>query len=246
MRLKNKVALVTGATSGIGRATARAFAREGARVIVAGRDQERGESAVAAIERDGGTAVFVRADLSNREGAEHLAAEARRVFGVIDILVNNAGTFSFGPTAATTEADYDTMMDTNVKAPFFLTAALAPAMAQQGNGKIINITTAAAHAGMPGAAAYGASKAALALLTKSWALEFGPAGVNVNAISPGPIETPGTKAMGAGFGRIVETVPVKRAGQTEEIAAAAVYLASDEADFIHGASLAVDGGLLAD
>lgn len=157
MRLKNKIALVTGATSGIGQATAQASAREGARVIVAGRDQARGNNTVAAIECDGGQAAFVPADLSTREGAECLAAEASRVFGPIEIVVNNAGTFSFGPTAATTEAAYDAMMDTNVKGPFFL-------------------TTRAAHAGIPGAAAYGASKAALALLTKSWALEFGPAG----------------------------------------------------------------------
>jgi NAD(P)-dependent dehydrogenase (short-subunit alcohol dehydrogenase family) len=225
MRLKNKIALVTGATSGIG--------------------QARGNNTVAAIERDGGEAAFVRADLSTREGAERLAAEASRVFGPTEIVVNNAGAFSFGPTAATTEAAYDAMMDTNVKGPFFLTAALAPAMAQRGRGKIINITTAAAKAGIPGASAYGASKAALALLTKSWALEFGPAGVNINAISPGPIKTPGAEAIGDNFTHIVETVPVKRAGQVNEIAAAAVYLASDDANFIHGASLAVDGGLLA-
>jgi NAD(P)-dependent dehydrogenase (short-subunit alcohol dehydrogenase family) len=174
--LRNQVALVTGATSGIGRAIARAYACEGAGVIVAGRDQERGKDAVATIECDGGTAAFVRADLSTREGAKDLAAEASRAFGVIDILVNNVGTFSFGPTAATTETAYDAMMDTNVKGPFFLTAALAPAMAQRGRGKIINIIAAAAQAGMPGAAAYGASKAALALLTKCWALEFGQPG----------------------------------------------------------------------
>jgi NAD(P)-dependent dehydrogenase (short-subunit alcohol dehydrogenase family) len=155
-------------------------------VIVAGRDQARGNNTVAAIERDGGEAAFVPSDLSTREGAERLAAEASRVFGPIEIVVNNAGPFSFGPTAATTEAAYDAMMDTNVKGPFFLTAALAPAMAQRGRGKIINITTAAAHADIPGAAAYGASKAALALLTKSWALEFGPAGLTSTRSPPAP------------------------------------------------------------
>jgi NAD(P)-dependent dehydrogenase (short-subunit alcohol dehydrogenase family) len=245
MRLEGKTAVVTGATSGIGRAIAEAFAREGARVVVVGRDERRGNEVVTGIERDGGTARFIRADLSRREEAERLAAEATGTYGGVDVLVNNAGTFAFAPTAVTDEASFDAMMDTNVKGPFFLTAALAPAMAERGRGKVINITTAAAHAGVAGGAAYGASKAALALLTRSWAKEFGPAGVNVNAISPGPIETPGTEAMGDGFGQIVSSIPVQRPGRADEVAAAAVYLASGEADFVHGASLAVDGGMLA-
>lgn len=245
MRLKGKTAVVTGATSGIGRAIAEAFAREGARVAVVGRDEVRGKEVVGAIEREGGSATFIQADLSKHDEAQRLASEAEKALGEVDVLVNNAGMFSFGPTDAVDETAYDTMMDTNLKGPFFLTAALAPAMAARGHGKVINITTAAAHAGIAGGAAYGASKAALALLTKSWAKEFGPSGVNVNAISPGPIETPGSDAMGEGFAQIVDSIPVKRAGQAHEIAAAAVYLASDEAAFVHGASLAVDGGMIA-
>jgi NAD(P)-dependent dehydrogenase (short-subunit alcohol dehydrogenase family) len=118
-------------------------------------------------------------------------------------------------------------------------------MAENGGGKVVNITTMAAHAGLPGGAVYGASKAALSLLTKSWAAEYGPRGVNVNEVSPGPVETPGALAMGEGFEQIIATVPVKRAASPDEIAAAAVYLASEDADYVHGSTLAIDGGRLA-
>jgi NAD(P)-dependent dehydrogenase (short-subunit alcohol dehydrogenase family) len=245
MKLQGKTAIVTGATSGIGKAIAEQFAREGARVVIVGRDEKRGQEVVGAIAKDGGQATFIRADMSRREEAQRVAAEAKSAVGEVDILVNNAGIFTFSPTEGTEESAYDAMMDTNVKGPFFLTAAIAPSMAQRGKGKVINITTVAAHTGIAGGAAYGASKAALALLTKSWAREFGPAGVNVNSISPGPVETPATEAMGDGFDQIVQTVPAKRAASVEEIAAAATYLASSESDFVHGASLAIDGGLLA-
>jgi NAD(P)-dependent dehydrogenase (short-subunit alcohol dehydrogenase family) len=137
------------------------------------------------------------------------------------------------------------MIGTNVKGAFFLTAALVPAMADNGGGKVVNITTMAAHVGMPGGAVYGASKAALSLLTKSWSAEYGPRGVNVNEISPGPVATPGSLAMGEGFEQVIATVPIKRAASPEEIAAAAVYLASEDADYVHGTRLAIDGGRLA-
>ena len=245
MRLAGKTALVTGATSGIGQAIAEEFARQGAKVVVTGRDHKRGEEVVKTIEAQGGSAVFIQADLTGHADAKHLADQAVAALGRVDILVNNAGTFSFGPTVEIDEATFDAMMTTNVKAPFFLTSAVVPGMVERGYGKVINITTAAAHTGVVGGSAYGASKAALALLTKSWAKEFASTGVNVNAISPGPIKTPGTDAMGDGFTQIVETVPTRRAGRATEIADAAVYLASSESDFVQGASLAVDGGLLA-
>lgn len=164
------------------------------------------------------------------------------VFGPIDILVNNAGIFPFGPTAQTDESTFDTVIGTNVKAPYYLTAALAPQMAERGSGKIINITTMAAHVGMSGMALYGASKAAVTLLTKSWAAEYGPSGVNVNAISPGPTRTPGTLEMGEGLDELASTLPAGRPADPAEIAAAAVYLASPEANFVHGITLPVDGG----
>lgn len=245
MRLQGKTALVTGATSGIGQAIAEAFAREGARVIIVGRDRLRGQAVVDAIHAAGGQATFLAADLASMVDVRRLATEATAALGHIDILVNNAGIFPFAATAQTDEATFDAAIATNVKGPFFLTAALAPQMAQRGSGKIINITTMVAHVGMPGTALYGATKAALTLLTKSWATEFGPSGVNVNAISPGPTRTPGTAGMGEGLDHLASTLPAGRPALPGEIAEAAVYLASDEANFVHGATLPVDGGRIA-
>jgi NAD(P)-dependent dehydrogenase (short-subunit alcohol dehydrogenase family) len=245
MRLEGKTALVTGSTSGIGRAIAEAFAGEGAQVVVNGRDETRGQEVVDAIRAAGGSAAFVAGDISTVAGARSLAEQAAAQFGEIDVLVNNAGFFTFGPSETVEEADFDSIMATNTKGAFFLTAALAPSMAGRGGGKVVNITTMAAHAGMAGGAVYGASKAALSLLTKSWAAEYGPQGVNINEIAPGPVHTPGSAAMQEGFEQIIATVPVKRAASPQEIAAAAVYLASGDADYVHGTTLAVDGGRLA-
>jgi NAD(P)-dependent dehydrogenase (short-subunit alcohol dehydrogenase family) len=245
MRLTERTALVTGSTSGIGRAIAKAFAAEGARVVVSGRDERRGREVVEEIRAAGGTAAFVGGDIASAAGARSLAERAAAQFGAIDVLVNNAGAFTFGPTEAVAEAEFDGMVDTNIRGSFFLTAALVPGMVELGGGKIVNITTMAAHVGLPGAAVYGASKAALSLLTKAWAAEYGPRGVNVNEIAPGPVRTPAATALGPGFDQIVASVPVKRAASPEEIAAAAVYLAGAESDYVHGTTLAVDGGRLA-
>lgn len=243
MRLQGKTALITGSTSGIGQAIAEAFAREGARVVVSGRNEQRGQAVVDAIQSAGGQATFIATDQASVEGVRRLAQEATAALGPIDILVNNAGIFPFAPTVQTDEATFDVAMTTNVKGPFYLTAALAPQMAARGSGKIINITTMAAHVGLPEAPLYGATKAALTLLTKAWATEFAAQGVNVNAISPGPTRTPGAETMGEeGLDLLASTLPAKRVGLPSEIAAAAVYLASDEANFVHGATLAVDGG----
>jgi NAD(P)-dependent dehydrogenase (short-subunit alcohol dehydrogenase family) len=238
-RLQGKTALITGGTAGIGRAIAEAFTREGARVVVAGRDAGRGQAATASI---GERATFVQADVSSVEGVRGLARAATDALGQVDILVNNAGMASFAPAHELAEADYDATFATNVKGPYYLTAALMPAMAARGSGKVINITTMAASFGMPGLAAYGASKAAVELLTKVWAAEYGPSGVNVNAIAPGPVRTEPSGAQADFADQVGSLAPAGRAGQPEEIAAAAVYLASDEAAFVHGAILPVDGG----
>jgi NAD(P)-dependent dehydrogenase (short-subunit alcohol dehydrogenase family) len=245
VRLARKVALVTGSTSGLGQATAEAFAREGAAVVVTGRDQARGAAVVDGIVAAGGSAAFVAADLSDTAAVQPLADAALEAFGPIDVLVNNAGAWTFGSLVETTEPDFDWMFTLNVKVPLFLTQAVVPAMTARGSGKIINITTMVATFGRAGAGVYGASKAAMALLTKAWAVELGPAGINVNAISPGAIRTPGTEFMSPIFDEFAATLPAGAIGMPGDVAEAAVYLASAEADYIHGVTLPVDGGRLA-
>jgi NAD(P)-dependent dehydrogenase (short-subunit alcohol dehydrogenase family) len=238
MELTDKTVLITGATSGIGRAAAKRFADAGATVIVSGRDRERGEQVVSEIEASGGRARFVAVDLRAPGGARRLASAA----GSVDVLVNNAGVFSFAATHETSSEQIDDMLHVNIAAPFELTAALAPAMAARGNGAVINVSTMAASFGLPGAAAYGASKAAVELLTKAWAAEYGPQGVHVNAVAPGPTRTPGTDGMGDGLDRLAATLPLGRAADADEIARAIVFLASEDAAYVNGAILAVDGG----
>src|SRR5690348_3946226 len=244
--LKGKTALVTGGNSGIGRAVAVALAERGAHVVLSGRDGDRGEQAVTTIRAAGGTADFVKADLGDEASVRALARQAEDLGGGhVDILINNAGIFPFGATHETAETDFDRVFDINVKAPFFLVAELAPKMAARGNGAIVNVTTMVAEFGMANMALYGSSKAALVLLTKSWSAEYGPSGVRVNAVSPGPTRTEGTADMGEALDQLASAAPAGRPGLPEEIASAAVYLASDEASFVHGALLPVDGGRIA-
>lgn len=241
MRLRGKTALVTGATSGIGRAIAARLASDGAEVIATGRDEAGGKELVAAIESAGGHARFIHADLENRADVKRLADAARDV----DILVNNAGASSGGPTDQTSEDAFDLVFDVNVKAPFFLAAAIAPRMAARGGGAIINISTMAAAIGMNGLAAYGASRAAIDSLTKAWTAEYGPRGVRVNAVAPGPTRTPASAAMGDMFDALTATLPAGRAADPSEIAAAVSFLASDDASFVYGTILPADGGRVA-
>jgi NAD(P)-dependent dehydrogenase (short-subunit alcohol dehydrogenase family) len=238
--LNGQRALVTGGTSGIGRATAEALAREGAHVLISGRSEVRGAEVVAAIKAGGGEAEFVHANLESPDDVRALAQRAEDV----DILVNNAGIFPVGATHELSEATFDETFAVNVKAPFLLTAAIAPKMVARGSGAIINVTTMVAEFGMAGLSVYGASKAAVALLTKAWAAEYGPKGVRVNAVSPGPTTT-GTDAMGEGFASIVSTIPLGRAGDPKEIAETIAFLASSKASYVNGAMLHVDGGRVA-
>ena len=230
------VALVTGATSGIGREVARKLAADGFSVLVHGRDAARGAAVVDEIIADGGRARFAPADLTDAADIERLAAEAADV----DVLVNNAGFSWFGPTADLTPATFDAMFAANVRSAYFLVAAIAPVMAKRGAGAIINLGSMAGQIGLAGGAAYSATKAALASLTRSWAAEFSPQGVRVNTVAPGPAYTDGaaperTAALGG-------TTLLGRAAEAGEIADVIAFLASPKAAYITGAVIAADGG----
>src|SRR6201987_1874518 len=245
--LKGKTALVTGSTSGIGKATAIALAARGAHVLVVGRNEQRAKDVVAENEGSGGSAPFKLTPLSDLESAQDLVEWATETGGGhVDILINNAGVAVLGPSNAATEAEFDETFALNVKVPFFLCASLAPAIAERGWGSIVNISPMVASFGQAGMALYGASRAALELLTKAWAAEYGPRGVWVNAVAPGPTRTAMMEGVPAEMVKqLAALAPAGRVAQPEELAAAIVFLASEDASFGHGVTLAVDGGRVA-
>ena len=236
-------ALITGGTSGIGRATANKLAQLGIHVLVVGRNAERGSKTVDEIRAAGGQADFISADLRDAASVRTVAKKAIELGnGHVDILINNAGIYPFGPTHEMTEEQFDRVFSINVKVPYFLVAELAPLMAKRGKGAIVNLSTMVADYGAPGMSLYGSSKAAINLLTKTWAAEYGPRGVRVNAVSPGPTLTEGTEAMAEGLEQLAAQGPAGRPATADEIAEAIVFLATERASFIYGAKLAVDGG----
>lgn len=234
--LEGKLALVTGSTSGIGRATAELLAQHGADVIVQGRDSTRGQAVVESILSGGGKARFIAGDLSIPDHINSLVNSA----GPVEILVNNAGASWFGPTPDLDAAGLDRLLAANIRAPYLLVAAFAPAMAARGGGSIINIGSQAGEIGMSGGAAYGGTKGALDAMTRSWAAEYSPSGVRVNTVASGPVYTgiqppEVTKVVG-------DTTIMGRAAQPAEIAEVIVFLASARASYVTGAVVAADGG----
>ncbi|AHK31897.1 3-oxoacyl-[acyl-carrier-protein] reductase [Rhodococcus opacus PD630] len=242
-RLHGRTALVTGSTSHIGRAIAVAFAAEGAHVIVSGRDATRGNETIAAIQAKGGRADFLPADLDGTSATSHALAEQalHLTGGHLDILVNNAGIFPASGTMTVDDDIVDRIYAVNVKAPLFLVQALAPRMTGNGGGVVINLGSWVARLGIPHGPVYASSKAAIESLTRSWAAEFGPRGLRVNAVSPGVIRPTGPHTDSPAD-TLMHSTPAGRPGTAEDIADAVLYLASDDARFVHGTVLDVDGG----
>jgi NAD(P)-dependent dehydrogenase (short-subunit alcohol dehydrogenase family) len=247
--MTNPVVLITGALTGIGRATAMAFAQEGAHLVVSGRREQEGEKLVAELRKLGAEAEFVRADVRHEAEVRSLVDKTVARFGRLDVAVNNAGTEGTpGPVTAQTAETYAATFDTNVLGTLLSMKHELRIMVAQGHGSIVNVSSTYGRAGAAGASVYVASKHAVEGLTKAAALEVAESGVRVNVVAPGPIETgmlnrfTGTAEKKAA---LVAGVPVKRVGTPEEIAHAILFIASDKASFITGASIAVDGGKLA-
>ena len=227
-------ALVTGGTAGIGREAARLLAAAGAEVIVTGRDQDRGAAAAAEL-----GVRFVAADLSDVESVRSLVAQC----GEVDVIVNNAASFPGALTVEQDLASFERTFDTNVRGMYFLVAALVPGMLERGGGSIVNVTSMVAFKGVAGASTYSASKAAVESLTRTWAAEFGPRGVRVNSVAPGPTATEGVVAeWGDTNDELGRALPLGRTAQPAEIAEAILFLASPRSSFITGSTLHADGG----
>jgi 3-oxoacyl-[acyl-carrier protein] reductase len=239
-RLFGRNVLVTGSTSGIGAAIARAFSAEGARVVVSGRDKSRGDAVAAEV---GG--VFVPSDLAGPPSdiRAFAAAALRALDGRIDVLVNNAAVCPATTTLELADADLDAALATNIRAPHVLVAALVPAMLERGHGVVITIGSWMASVGSPIVGLYSATKAAEEQLTRSWAAEFGPRGVRVNTVSPGVTRTPVNDDAADEIDRLAASTPAGRTVTPDDVASAVVWLASDETALIHGITLPVDGGI---
>jgi NAD(P)-dependent dehydrogenase (short-subunit alcohol dehydrogenase family) len=244
-RLSGRTALVTGSTGGLGVAIAKALAADGAFVVVSGRNKSRGDAVVTDIRSAGGDAAFVAADLgAGVDEVRRVAATATEAAqGHLDILVNNAATLlTPTPTADVAEQVLRDAFDVNVFAPFLLTGVVAPQMARNGGGAVVNIGSITGLRGAGGSAVYNANKAAIHSFTKSWADEYGSSGVRVNAVAPGPIATERQREFADHVEPMLARLPSRRISTPEEVAAAVVFLASDDAANIHGAILSVDGG----
>jgi NAD(P)-dependent dehydrogenase (short-subunit alcohol dehydrogenase family) len=248
--LQNKVVLITGATSGIGKATALAFGKAGAKVVLSGRREAEGHAVAKAINDAGGNGTFIQADVTDEAQVKALVDATVAKHGRLDIAFNNAGVEVMGPIADATEADYRRTFDTNVWSVIASMKHDIPAMLKSGGGSIINTSSVAGHVGMAGAGIYIATKHAVEGLTKTAALELATSGIRVNAVAPGAIATDMvTRFTGGGSDEAMSYMasmhPMNRVGQSDEIAHPVLFLASDAASFITGTSLPIDGGWLA-
>ena len=248
MRLQNKIAIITGAGSGIGRGIALAFVKEGAKVVVADWSEEGGKEAVEQVRKINGEAVFVKTDVSKTVDIDKMVKTCLDKFGRVDILVNNAGIYRVYNLHEMSEEDWDKTINVNLKSVFLGSKRVIPEMLKQGQGKIINTASIAGLVGFAQSGAYCASKGGIIALTKEMALDYAPKKINVNCICPGIIKTAMTKDMitdPATKQFLESSTPYPRLGEPADIAMAAVYLASNESDFVNGHVLVVDGGWIA-
>ena len=253
MRFKDKVALVTGGTSGIGRATALLFAQEGAKVAIVGRDPARGQRVVDEIQAGGGQAVFFRCDVRFADECRGVIEDTLGRFGQLDVLCNNAGVYFANTAIDCTEEEWDETVDISLKGTFLMCKYALPHMIEQRSGAIVNMASGWGLVGGNEAAAYCAAKGGVVLLTKAMAVDHSAQGIRVNCVCPGDVDTPmlidDAQRRGMAFAAYMAEAanrPMGRVGQPEEVARAVLFLASDEASFITGAALAVDGGGTAD
>ena len=253
-RFSGKVAIVTGGASGIGRAAALAFAREGASVAIADIDRARGEDALRETIARGGQAIFVEADVSEDAGAARIVDQAVASFGGVDILHNNAAVVVYGTVPETSEQEWDRVLGINLKGAYLCSKRAVPEMVKRGGGAIVNTASVQAFASQRLVAAYAASKAGVVSLTRTMALDHASQGIRVNCVCPGSIDTPMVRHAAETFSMDDpeaairdwgEAHPVGRIGEPAEVAAAVLFLASADASFVTGATLTVDGGLLA-
>jgi NAD(P)-dependent dehydrogenase (short-subunit alcohol dehydrogenase family) len=252
MKLKDKAAVITGSTRGIGEACAKLFAREGARVVVSGRNTDDGHRVVADIKVGGGEAVFIPCDVSISQQVRDLIDQTAAVFGRIDILMNNAAVENVKTVLDTSEEEFDYIVTTNLKAVFIGTQQVIPYMQKQGGGVIINTGSTFGHVGSPGYAVYHATKGAVLSFTRATAISYIKDKIRVNTLSPGTIDTPGlrdgvkatAKDPQAAMASYLALQPMGRFGTPDEIATGALFLASDESSFMTGADLLIDGGYI--
>ena len=240
MKLQDRVAILFGGTSGLGEATAKAFANEGAKIVVTGRDEEDGNRIVKDIRGNNQDAIFVKADVMEKNDIQAVVDQALTTYGHIDILYNGAGIHDAYDNAVELEEEfYDKLMAINVKAPYLASKMVIPHFIKQGGGTIINVGSQATQMAGPGGSAYVTSKHAILGFSKQLAFDFGSQGIKVNTLSPGFIKTPMTEGI---EDERLERIPAERAGKPEEIAALAVFLASDDSNYMQGANVLMDGG----